>query len=60
MPTYSSFFKTQKNSIFQFFKLKLIVLNLKSFKIIGMGVASSPNLKANIFEASRLVLNSKS
>lgn len=44
-----------KNVIFQH-RLKNIVkpLSLKPFKSIGIGVAFSPNLKANLFEAARL------
>lgn len=36
------------------FKTKVTAVSLKPFKSIGIGVAYSPNLKANLFEAARL------
>ncbi len=50
-----------KNAIFRLKVKNLFILSLKPFKSIGIGVAFSPNLKANLFEAARLSLffNSK-
>lgn len=43
-----------KNVIFQLLRKIAKILSIKSFKHIGIGVAYSPNLKANLFEAARL------
>jgi nucleotide-binding universal stress UspA family protein len=43
-----------KNVIFQLLRKIAKTLSIKPFKHIGIGVAYSPNLKANLFEAARL------
>lgn len=47
---------SQKNTIFQNPNQKKTFLHQKPFHIIGIGVAFSPNLKANIYESARLAL----